>query len=623
MRMENIADLSDGQEGCAVCWDSLLKQDTAGFGASKEPTSQQPQSDVTVEASKLDTEKPLPPIVSLPCAHVFHSSCLIPWFSRPKHATCPTCRFDLDPEGLTRSAPVHDNRPAAPTGPVPPPVPVAGLMPVFSAHAPAPPAAQHPPAGTAAADFTTPDEDGFIIDISVGVEIVNVPPPSGVPPSAGPMLPPTPPPAPTTLNQATQPGSTPIADPVPPLAARSGPQSAQITTNQYTHPLPVPPHAGTYAPGQRPTGVPHAPNAAPGQPPATIAAQIQAALQNNMHAFLNNLGGAPPGAGPPPMMFFHPNMFGDRPTNQPPAATPVFGPQAPGVQNPQGPAPHIGGASSGAGPPPMMFSHPNMFGNRPANQPPAVAPDLGPQGNGAQTSQSPGVAQGPAPQVPFIGHHHQATQTAPASAAANTHTPATAGPAAPGIPAAAHPGQTRPAAPPFLNMFPGNVFIGAGRFSGGNIDGDFAATTGIPMPPLFGRPGPTRPPREWTLPDGPGPSVRQRVEKRERELGLRCSDSSCGIGPSDEDPSPTPSPSGTEQIAIHRMHAHDAADRGMLLCDHRFHAACLVSAERIAGWNGEKREQDQVPVACPMCRSPGFVDQMNWESGVQALAATA
>ncbi|KAF8651941.1 hypothetical protein AX16_004584 [Volvariella volvacea WC 439] len=47
-------------------------------------------------------EKKYPKIVSLPCAHVFHAACLVPWFTRPKQTTCPTCRFNIDPEGLTR-----------------------------------------------------------------------------------------------------------------------------------------------------------------------------------------------------------------------------------------------------------------------------------------------------------------------------------------------------------------------------------------------------------------------------------------------------------------------------------------------------------------------------------------
>ena len=35
-------------------------------------------------------------VVALPCTHVFHETCLLPWFQN--RSTCPSCRFDLDPE---------------------------------------------------------------------------------------------------------------------------------------------------------------------------------------------------------------------------------------------------------------------------------------------------------------------------------------------------------------------------------------------------------------------------------------------------------------------------------------------------------------------------------------------
>jgi hypothetical protein len=35
-------------------------------------------------------------VVALPCTHVFHHNCLLPWFQN--RSTCPSCRFDLDPE---------------------------------------------------------------------------------------------------------------------------------------------------------------------------------------------------------------------------------------------------------------------------------------------------------------------------------------------------------------------------------------------------------------------------------------------------------------------------------------------------------------------------------------------
>ncbi|KAJ6600817.1 hypothetical protein B0H10DRAFT_695153 [Mycena sp. CBHHK59/15] len=76
-----------GDSGCAICWDRLLDGDGAEF-ASEASTSDAP-------ATASETR-----IIALPCAHVFHAACLIPWFSRPGQTTCPTCRFDVDPTGL-------------------------------------------------------------------------------------------------------------------------------------------------------------------------------------------------------------------------------------------------------------------------------------------------------------------------------------------------------------------------------------------------------------------------------------------------------------------------------------------------------------------------------------------
>jgi hypothetical protein len=45
-------------------------------------------------------------VLALPCGHLFHAGCLAPWFGG--HTTCPTCRFDIDPESLTlRLPPPH------------------------------------------------------------------------------------------------------------------------------------------------------------------------------------------------------------------------------------------------------------------------------------------------------------------------------------------------------------------------------------------------------------------------------------------------------------------------------------------------------------------------------------
>ncbi|KZP23246.1 hypothetical protein FIBSPDRAFT_737696 [Athelia psychrophila] len=131
---------------------------------------------------------------------------------------------------------------------------------------------------------------------------------------------------------------------------------------------------------------------------------------------------------------------------------------------------------------------------------------------------------------------------------------------------------------------------------------------------------PSARPRErktWTPPPAPGPTLRIRVEQREREVGMRCSDTSCGIGPSDEEPFPAAGGAPVKQLAIRPLRGSGAV--GGSVCAHTFHAACLVSAERVAGWGGEDKEEEEVEVACPSCRAVGCVPREEWEEGVRGL----
>ena len=145
----------------------------------------------------------------------------------------------------------------------------------------------------------------------------------------------------------------------------------------------------------------------------------------------------------------------------------------------------------------------------------------------------------------------------------------------------------------------------------------WATPLGDLSPPLpFPRAPPHPPaPRAWAPPPPPGLTLRQRVEQGEREQGLRCDDVSCGIGPSDDDPEPT---ADLARVVIY------ARGDGTPACTHTFHPACLVSAERVAGWAPEDvREQrtgGPVEVSCPVCRAVGAVPREDWKMGVQALA---
>ncbi|KAA1474660.1 hypothetical protein DENSPDRAFT_756421, partial [Dentipellis sp. KUC8613] len=128
--------------------------------------------------------------------------------------------------------------------------------------------------------------------------------------------------------------------------------------------------------------------------------------------------------------------------------------------------------------------------------------------------------------------------------------------------------------------------------------------------------------RPWTPPPAPGPSLRQRVEARERDAGLRCDDVTCGIGPSDEDPVPELLPGVGKMIHIRPREHGDGA-----VCAHKFHPACLVVSERVAGW-GQEIEEDkeemgeeaEVGVGCPVCRAVGVIPREEWEEGASASA---
>ncbi|KAH9969853.1 hypothetical protein BC827DRAFT_39986 [Russula dissimulans] len=139
-----------------------------------------------------------------------------------------------------------------------------------------------------------------------------------------------------------------------------------------------------------------------------------------------------------------------------------------------------------------------------------------------------------------------------------------------------------------------------------------ATTAAAPQAP----PRPAAPKRAWIPPPPPGLTLRQRVEQGEREQGLRCDDMSCGLGPSDDDPEPT---ADLARVVIHSLGDSTSG------CGHVFHPACLVSAERVAGWGPEtegerSRAGGLVEVSCPVCRAVGVVPHDDWKNGVQALA---
>lgn len=121
-------------------------------------------------------------------------------------------------------------------------------------------------------------------------------------------------------------------------------------------------------------------------------------------------------------------------------------------------------------------------------------------------------------------------------------------------------------------------------------------------------------------------------------MGLRCWDVSCGLGPTDDDPTPSVDASSIRQVGIRVPGENESS----LVCAHRFHPSCLVSAERVAGWGGnglmndgeeevdkatkgKEKEKErvvdvEVEVSCPVCRAVGWIRKSEWDDGVCALA---
>ena len=141
---------------------------------------------------------------------------------------------------------------------------------------------------------------------------------------------------------------------------------------------------------------------------------------------------------------------------------------------------------------------------------------------------------------------------------------------------------------------------------------DFA----IPMRP----PQPEGPKRAWAPPAPPGPTLRQRIERRELEAGLRCHDVSCGIGPSDEYPLGEDTDDTlhkAQQLSI--VDILDENERKPV-CEHMFHGGCLVTSERVALRGAEAvTNAGGVEVSCPVCRATGCVSKEQWDAGVLSL----
>lgn len=139
-----------GDSVCSICWEKLSTEG-GGFdeldqaGTDVDANARMDVDDRSA-ASPSPTEKPstakdLPKVVALPCSHVFHTSCLLPWFSKPHRTTCPSCRFDVDPESLTYVPPRQRRQQRGPSAQGPLQAPTGGQPPLAQAAANAQPAA--------------------------------------------------------------------------------------------------------------------------------------------------------------------------------------------------------------------------------------------------------------------------------------------------------------------------------------------------------------------------------------------------------------------------------------------------------------------------------------------------
>ena len=498
--------------GCAICWDSLLPEEPSGDTKLHSDSITPPISERQAEGSDSNSEPAVSgpttdddtstTIICLPCSHVFHASCLIPWFSKPKHTTCPTCRFDIDPKNLTYTPLPRRPRPT--------------------------------PATTAA-----------------GVAPTNDTQPQPVPNSAA-----------TASNP-----------PVPPFTTH--------LPQDHEHPPPLEPVSEDEGDDEHD----HNPNFT-AEPPVFIpdffAAQPQRTFFDMFRGFAgpqaqdhNNADREQQGHDRPPGGTQN-EAANDGHDVPPPIFGFGFGPQQPPVFGPPPPPEHpTHGTGTNAANPTHDHGHEPHAG---------TFPNFGHGGIGHAHFQGPGIA------VDFT-----------------LHVPPEQGMDPERISQA-----VRDQAAAFLRLF-----------AGGGRGPEMGQPTGpTPTPGAGGMNHEPEVSREWIPPPAPGPTLRQRVEARERQAGLRCDDPSCGIGPSDEDPVPEvfndPSSPSIELVEISKDDGPGA------VCGHVFHPACLVSADRCAGWGEEDRptndgsEKYEV-VSCPVCRSVGKVKREVWEEGAKAL----
>lgn len=580
---------SEDQIMCPVCWEPLLEDGSFGTDSPSADSSGTGSQEGSPDSESSENSQPASKaILALPCRHIFHGSCLLPWLSR--QTTCPSCRFNLDPEHLTFKPPPmfplqtpipqaqhpspthaghqHDDRqeqqpvtgygtdseriarPDAHNLPTPTLIPAMSM--IFAAD-PFPTDGEHSTTDPSAIPGLDPVNDATTPQPASGDN--NSPPPNTFPPGFplelqalltamfGDSL---------TPVQQVPPSSVPANQPQPGIRVASASDSAQTSSS---------PSTANFAPGRSGPTSTSGPSAQPTSEPhhtsATASADSDARTQHSnapsgiMSTILGALFGGqvvqPRGSRTASTV----NTGSDAPQNSDPAPTetprPTPGPsfafppfRAPFSPFTNGhvhmpPASHLHLPRPFVMPPfPLNLRPPGTEPTQPTAQPP-VQPPQPPQPETQQEGEA---------HAPRLGHSI-----------------------------------------PFFPFIPGA--------------------------------GPSRPSerKQWLLPEGCGASIRQRVEEKERQLGLRCYDPSCGFGPTDE--SPAILGDTKERVSIRKV-----GTPGPLACEHTFHTGCLVSAARVAGFGPEGPADGDVEVPCIVCRTHGYVEKDAWEEGVRQLQIT-
>jgi hypothetical protein len=97
IRYEQLRKGADGEDGdgCAICRDTLVTDQDS----PKLPLSETEDFFAVLPfcLPRLHSDR----VLAFPCQgmHLFHAGCLAPWLARK--TTCPTCRFDIDPDSMT------------------------------------------------------------------------------------------------------------------------------------------------------------------------------------------------------------------------------------------------------------------------------------------------------------------------------------------------------------------------------------------------------------------------------------------------------------------------------------------------------------------------------------------